>query len=101
MLVARSWIRGVPVPPNLLADLYQYAPRHWFDTMIRFQVGNRQAEFRKLAHLCAAFGIPVKDSPVTGATFGEWWAKDRAACLAYNAQDVEAVRALWRRIGSA
>jgi hypothetical protein len=100
MLVTRSWVRGVTVPPNLLADLYQFAPRHWLDTMTRFQVGHRQADFRKLAHLCAAFGIAVKESSVTGATFGEWWAKDRAACLAYNRQDVEAVRQLWRRIGT-
>ena len=74
-------------------------PRHWLDTATRCQLGDRRAGLRKLKHLCAAFGIPAKESPVDGATFGEWWARDRAASLAYNAQDVEAVRALWHRIG--
>ena len=98
MLVHRSWLHGVTVPPVLLLDLYRYAPRHWIDTASRWQLGDRKASFRKLKHLCGAFGIPVKESAVDGASFGEWWTKDRAACLAYNAQDVDAVRALWRRI---
>jgi hypothetical protein len=100
MLVVRSWVRGVKVPVNLLADLYQFQPRHWLDTMTRFQLGDRRADFKKLKHLCAAFGIEVKDSPVKGSDFAAWWAKDRAACLEYNRQDVEAVRQLWRRIGA-
>lgn len=99
MLVHRSWLHGVIVPPSLLLDLYQYAPRHWLDTATRWTLGDRKAAYRKLKHLCAAFGIPAKDSPIDGASFGEWWTRDRSACLAYNAQDVEAVRALWQRIG--
>lgn len=98
MLINRSWLRGVHVPCLLLEDLYSYQPEFWHDTMLRWQVGNRQADYRKLQHLCAAFGIQVKTSEITGANFAEWWAKDRAACLDYNQQDVEATRALWQRL---
>lgn len=100
MLVQRSWINGVEIPPFLLQDLYQYQPEHWLDTMVHWQVGDRKAPYRKLEHLCKAFGIPVKESKVTGATFGEWWKKDREACVEYNRTDVEALRALWRKIQS-
>jgi hypothetical protein len=98
MLAHRGWLKGAPMPAYLVNDLYNYQPRYWQDTMLRWQLGNRQAEFRKLQHLCAAFDIAVKHGPITGANFAEWWAKDRAACLAYNRQDVEAVRALWQRL---
>ena len=50
---------------------------------------------RKLAHLCAAFGVPVKDSPVSGERFFEWWEENREEAKEYNRQDVEAVRHLW------
>lgn len=99
MLVNRSWLcGGVHVPCLLLEDLYSYKPEFWRDTMLRWQVGDRQADYRKLQHLCAAFGIEVKPSGITGATFPEWWAKDRDACLDYNRQDVEATRTLWQRL---
>jgi hypothetical protein len=98
MLAHRSWLKGVTMPVYLIYDLYSYMPRHWQDTMLRWQIGNRQAEFRKLQNLCAAFGIEVKQGEVMGANFADWWAKDRDACLAYNRQDVEAVRALWKRL---
>lgn len=100
MLVHRSWILGVPIPCALLLDLFQFSPRHWIDTAARWQLGDRKAVFRRLKHLCAAFNIPVKTSSVEGATFAHWWERDRTACLTYNAQDVEAVRELWRRIGT-
>lgn len=99
MLIHRSWILGIRFPQVLLMDLFVYSPLYWLDTAFRWQLGDRKAPYRKLKHLCAAFGIPVKESPVDGASYGDWWAKDKAACLAYNAQDVEAVRALWRHIG--
>ncbi len=98
MLAHRSWLKGVVMPSYLINDLYGYQPRYWQDTMLRWQLGNRQADYRKLQHLCAAFGIEVKQGSITGANFAEWWAKDREACLAYNRQDVEAVRALWQRL---
>ncbi len=101
MLAHRGWLKGAAMPSYLIHDLYGYQPRYWQDTMLRWQLGNRQAEFRKLQHLCAAFGIVVKQGPITGANFAEWWAKDRAACLDYNRQDVEAVRALWQRLTAA
>ncbi|MCX7009805.1 MAG: hypothetical protein NTY53_21610 [Kiritimatiellaeota bacterium] len=101
MLIHRSWLHGVAMPLLLVEDLFSFAPRQWQDTMQRWQLGNRQADYRKLQHLCAAFGIEVKQGPITGANFAEWWAKDREACLAYNRQDVEATRALWQRLAGA
>ena len=101
MLVQRSWLRGVAVPYLLLTDLFSYAPEIWRDTMLHWQLGDRRADFRSLRHLCAAFGIAVKTGEITGANFAVWWAKDREACLDYNRQDVEAVRALWRRLAGA
>ncbi|MCX7009899.1 MAG: hypothetical protein NTY53_22100 [Kiritimatiellaeota bacterium] len=98
MLAHRSWLKGVVMPSYLINDLYGYSPRYWQDTMLRWQLGNRQADYRKLQHLCAAFGIAAKQGPVTGENFAEWWSDDREACLAYNKQDVEAVRALWQRL---
>lgn len=98
MLVHRSWLRGVAPSETLVRDLCKRYPAHWLDTMTRWQLGDNKAEYRSLQVLCAAFGIAVKESPVKAARFWEWWDKDRAACLAYNAQDVEAVRQLWSKI---
>jgi hypothetical protein len=100
-LIRRSWM--LDAMPKSLAwlvdDLMQYRPQHWLDTGLRWALGDRQPFVRKLAHIAPPFGATVKESEVTGATFGHWWRLDRAACLAYNAQDVEATRRVWLAIG--
>jgi hypothetical protein len=97
-LVRRSWVNDVPVPGIYTRDLYDYRPRYWRDTMAAWALGDRQCMI-SLKAMCGAFGIQVKDGPVTGKTFGEWWGRDRDLCIAYNRQDVEAVRELWQRVG--
>jgi hypothetical protein len=95
MLVHRSWLNGVIPPANLIADLTRYDPRHWKDTMVHWNLGDRHAKNRKLKHLCAAFKIACKESPVSGEDFYKWWSENKEEAKQYNRQDVEAVRHLW------
>jgi len=100
MLIHRSWIQDVPVPSSLVTDLFSYSPHHWADTMRLWQLGDKTAKFTGLDRLCRSFGISVKTGDVTGADFWLWWQRDKPACIAYNRQDVEAVRQLWGIIGT-
>ena len=100
-MVKRSWILGVPVPRVLLADLYQRQPRHWKDTMRLWSLGVWPPEYVKLTAMAGALGIEAKAGEITGATFGEWWAKDKAACVEYNKSDLVAVKACHERMQGA
>lgn len=96
-LIRRSLIQGVKVPDWILNDLNQYRPNVIKDTLRYWQFGDRRY-YESLENICGAFGIRVKDSPVTGATFYEWWAKDKAVAIEYNKQDVLAMRELANRM---
>lgn len=98
MMIHRSWICGLQPPMWIVNDLKKYDSLHWKDTMTMWQLGNRGADMRSLKHLCGAFGIEVKEGEINGANFREWWGKDREGCIAYNKQDVAAVKELWDRI---
>jgi len=96
-LARRSMILGVKVPSWVLTDINQYKPEIFQDTMRFWQFGDRRHSV-SLKTLCGAFGIEVKNNGVTGADFWKWWEKDKEACIAYNRQDVEAVKVLWERM---
>jgi len=82
MLVHRSLLNGLKVPEFIIMDLARYDSAHIKDTMLRWTLGNRQAEYRKLKDLCAAFRIECKEGPINGANFCEYWKTDKAACIA-------------------
>ena len=96
-IIRRSLILGVEVPDWIINDLNQYRRKLMKDTMLYWQFGDRQHN-ESLERLCGAFGIAVKESPVTGATFYEWWAKDKPEAITYNKNDVLAVRELSKRM---
>jgi len=99
MLVRRSWLNGITVPPRVLKDIDSYSPNQFADTMDVWRAGDRKADYVSLEKLSKAFGVIVKDSEVTGKEFYKWWAKDRDACIEYNRQDVEATRDVWYAMG--
>lgn len=96
-MIRRSLILGVSVPQWILTDIEQYRPNNLIDLNKYWQFGDRQTKI-KLKYLCGAFGIKVKDSPVTGATFHEWFKKDREKAIEYNRQDVMCLPELWKRM---
>jgi len=96
-MIRRSLILGVLVPQWILADITQYRPKLLIDLNKFWQFGDRQTKI-KLKYLCGAFGIKVKDSPVTGETFYEWFKKDREKAIEYNRQDVMCLPELWKRM---
>ncbi len=99
MLVRRSWAHGVVIPSVFADDLHNYKPLFWLDTMAEWALGDRRAEYISLKKLCGFFGVPVKDGEITGENFGAMWAAGRTdECLAYNAQDIEATREVWKRM---
>lgn len=98
MMVRRSWLLGVDVPRGLVADLYKKEPRHWRDTMMAWSLGSWPPEYIKLDKLALAFGVKCKQGEIHGSNFGEWWAKDKAACIDYNEQDILATRMVWEKI---
>lgn len=102
MLIHRSWLTGVAVPPRYLEDIFRFQQDIWLDTMRYWQLGDRQARYQSLATLCRAFNIPAKTGgELTGATFHKYWPVEHKKCFEYNAGDVESVRALAIRLGLA
>ena len=97
-MVRRSFILGLSVPPWIINELMKYSSDVIIDTMLFWQLGDRQ-EMVKLSHLCGAFDINVKESPVTGKDFYKWFEKDVDECIKYNQQDVEAVAELCGKLG--
>ena len=97
-LVRRSLILGLSVPSWLTVELFKYSSELFFDTMLFWQLGDQQ-EMIKLDVLCAALGITVKESPVTGKDFYIWFYRDLPECIKYNKQDVEAVHHLCGKFG--
>ncbi len=95
-LIRRSWLLGVIVPTFFVKGLNKYRSELYIDTRLIWTFGDKRAGGSSLAHLCGAFGIPVKEGPVGGANFHEWWVKDRELAIAYNKDDIEATRRLHR-----
>lgn len=98
-LVHRSWLNGIIPPHRLVDDLMAYRPKIWCDTMTEWSLGDRQARYVSLKNLCAAFGVKVKDSPVDGSLFYEFFDAQPDEAAEYNRQDVVAVRSLWEAMG--
>tara|TARA_R100001530_G_scaffold97143_1_gene67519 strand:+ start:792 stop:1445 length:654 start_codon:yes stop_codon:yes gene_type:complete len=99
MIVRRSWLNEITVPPKVLNDINSFSPNQWADTMQVWGAGDRQTTYMSLDKLAKDFGVIVKDSEVTGKEFYKWWEKDRDACIEYNRQDVEATRDVWYAMG--
>ncbi|HQN47780.1 MAG TPA: ribonuclease H-like domain-containing protein [Rugosibacter sp.] len=98
-LIKRSLAHGVKMPGLYVRDLFSYAPLFWRDTMQAWMLGDRRADMVSLKKLCGFFGVEVKDGDITGANFAEnWHGGNKTECLAYNAQDVEATRAVYKRM---
>lgn len=98
-IVKRSLAHGIEMPSHYIHDLFSYQPKFWQDTMQAWMLGDRRADMVSLKKLCGFFGVEVKDGEITGANFAEnWHGGNKDACLAYNAQDVEATREVWRKM---
>jgi len=97
-LIRRALINNVNVPTWVINDLNQYHPKLFKDTMRIWQYGDRR-HYVKLEYLCGAFGIKIKESEVTGATFYKFYDKEREKAIDYNRQDVLALPKLCKRMG--
>jgi hypothetical protein len=99
-LVRRSMVSGVKVPTGLMADLLEYRPSIWADTMRVWACGDRQHRV-SLDHLCGVFGIESpKGGPINGATFATHWAAGNfASCKAYNEDDLRATALVAKKLG--
>ena len=100
-LIRRSAILGVKWNKHLENDLLSYNPKCVIDLMRYWQFGDRR-HYVSLKVLCGAFGIPVKEGPVNGKNFHEYWNGDhvqRQLAIHYNEADVGATRELAKRMG--
>jgi hypothetical protein len=101
MLIRRSLILRVPVPSWVQNDISQYRPTVFVDLIDIWRCGDRQIHV-KLAVLCGAFGIPVKEGPVEGKFFYKFWngtQDQRLEAGNYCLLDVEATRELAKKLG--
>jgi hypothetical protein len=99
-IVQRAWLLGVKVPARIFNG---FKPRYPFsESVVCLQevwlagsgapFGTRVA----LRDVLAELGLPPKSG--SGAQFGEIWAADKDAGLAYNAQDLTCEMALANRL---
>lgn len=83
-LVKRSWVNGVPVPPNVRQG------RYWADWFIDlrevWQLGDRQAE-GSLDTICRALGLGEKNG--SGADFARLWQENRDEAVKYLLNDLD------------
>lgn len=97
-MVKRSWFTGVRVPDRIFNPRKPKYP--WSDSVIDLAevwgTGNYGAKFTSLDSVLRLLGLPPKTG--TGAEFAALWAKDRAAALQYNADDLEREAAVADRL---
>ena len=104
ILCRRSWALGVRVP----LDLHELT--HHGDLAQRFLAYADRPSYCGLERAARELGIPVEETPVTGADFYKWWNgttgvgtkhDQREAAKHYARQDVVLLREIAKRIGGA
>lgn len=101
-ILRRSMVHGIQSKSMelLKEDLWSYKPKIIIDTMQLWQMGDKQT-YISLKHLCGAFGITAKDSPVEAEKFYEWWAKDPDICMEYCKGDVDDTYSVYKAMTDA
>ena len=97
-LVRRSWLLGVPVPPEIRQGRYWHPLLR--DTMEWWACGSR--DMTKLDTLAIFFGAGRKTDGVSGADFAKLWfgtPEERGKALEYNAQDLRLTAAVAAKMG--
>lgn len=97
MLVRRAWILGVHVPLSVFNPLSRYpVPERYICMMDRFRAGSFKDPYTSLNNALCSVGLPEKGD---GKEFGKLWQEDRAAALAYSANELRLQADLYRRMG--
>jgi hypothetical protein len=95
LLMRRAWILGVPVPKNLKPK-----PRFWPDNFVDYlevwKCGNYREKTGGMGTLAREMGIAEKTGD--GGKFGDLWATDRAAAVAYNMADLDVLQEMHERM---
>lgn len=91
----RSWINGVTIPMGIRRSSYKPWNEGLVDIAEQWQLGNRD-QYISLDMLARVLGIPGKLGE--GKDFANLYATDRAAALAYLAQDLRICQAAYRRM---
>jgi hypothetical protein len=97
MLVRRSWILGIPVPPELFNPLSRYPVSvEVVDMMTKFSAGDFKVPYTSLDNAFKAMSLPGK---MDGGEFGKLWLEDRQKAIKYNEEELLGQASLYRRMG--